>query len=609
MREITKACQEAAKRMGSPNGVDACHAVNATVRCLMAGEVARQSSRGADPVVSTAKAVASMVRIAASTSGLSPNVVDEMIEGPICRVFCNAVAEWRYSPKDVGRAARALIDQTERCTAREIKSASHAAASAVANIKAEEKRESSLVGAAAREACEGCGMDTAEAARTGAEIAITSVLAANAQDNQDDSESYDPHKAASGAGLNELRASRLAAESISRFVAMRAVTSRKNKSSNGSVASIMESTFDALNVSDVHGSKCALRAVANALTANALDKNKSKVLVGKMCDEIVNVYMSSSSSPAEEEEKNTVATRTLVVEESLRAKILRMRRSGRAVDETARDAMTLALAANLDERHAFAMAQRLLAEILFRTRGGDSAPHLAAAAQFGSIMSESSDEVQWNPSAVLFARVLAMTGPVAASRALEAQFMSCPKILSPVVESSSSSGTNQTTQQQQGAVSVTVETQQEHHVVQDPKLVAMRQRRNLLEKNILYDYIVLPSAKRALESSKKPADVARVTLRSTMETYGVVLGDAIELAGRAAATVCVRDQLKDLPPGGLERDVRRMHSIALDTLKSLGMKHDDAERVSTEILAEIASREACQRVKDDHSISYVAFEM
>ena len=99
-------------------------------------------------------------------------------------------------------------------TAREIKSAAHAAASAVANIKAEEKRESRLVGAAAREACEGCGMNTAEAARTGAEIAMTSVLAANAQDNED-SEMYDPHKAASGAGLDESSAVRFCSRIVS----------------------------------------------------------------------------------------------------------------------------------------------------------------------------------------------------------------------------------------------------------------------------------------------------------------------------------------------------------------------------------------------------------
>ena len=387
---------------------------------------------------------------------------------------------------------------------------------------------------------------------------------------------------------------------------MRAVTSRK---SNDNVKSVMETTFDALKKADVHGSKCALRAVVNALTANALDKNKTKVFVGKMCDEIVNVYMSSAEGNQEEREKDSVATRTLVVEQSLRAKILRMRRSGRAVDETARDAMTLARAANFDERHAFAMAQRLLAEILFRTRGGDSAPHLAAAAQFGSVMSESSNEVQWNPSAVLFARVLAMTGPVAASRALEAQFMSCPKILSPVVESSSSSSYKNTTTSVRGVLDVTVkkiqQQQQEHHVVRDPNIVALRQRRNLLENNIMYDYVVLPSANRALESSKKPADVARAALRSAMEMHGVSLGNAIELAGRAAATVCVREQLKDLPPGGLKRDAQRMRSIAASALKSLGMKDDDVERVSTQVVAEIASREACQGVKEDRSVSYV----
>ena len=128
----------------------------------------------------------------------------------------------------------------------------------------------------------------------------------------------------------------------------------------------------------------------------------------------------------------------------------------------------------------------------------------------------------------------------------------------------------------------------------------LRERRNLLEKNILYDYVVLPSANRALETSKKPADVARAALRSAMEMHGVSLGNAIELAGRAAATVCVREQLKDLPPGGLKRDAQRMRSIAASALKSLGMKDDDVERVSTQVVAEIASR---RHVKESKRIT------
>ena len=61
IRAIVKAAKEAAKRMGSPDGVDACHAANATIRCLMAGEVARLSSTKGDPLLSSAKAIASMV--------------------------------------------------------------------------------------------------------------------------------------------------------------------------------------------------------------------------------------------------------------------------------------------------------------------------------------------------------------------------------------------------------------------------------------------------------------------------------------------------------------------------------------------------------------------
>ena len=157
-----------------------------------------------------------------------------------------------------------------------------------------------------------------------------------------------------------------------------------------------------------------------------------------------------------------------------------------------------------------------------------------------------------------------------------------------------------------GVLDVTVKkTQQEHNVVRDPKFVKLRQRRNLLENNIMYDYVVLPSANRALESSKKPADVARAALRSAIEMHGVSLGNAIELAGRASATVCVSEKLKDLPPGGLKRDSQRMRSIASSALKALGMKDDDVERVSTEVVAEIASREACQGVKEDRSVSYV----
>jgi hypothetical protein len=48
-----------------------------------------------------------------------------------------------------------------------------------------------------------------------------------------------------------------------------------------------------------------------------------------------------------------------------------------------------------------------------------------------------------------------------------------------------------------------------------------------------------------------------------------------------------------------------MRSIASSALKALGMKDDDVERVSTEVVAEIASREACQGVKEDRSVSYV----
>jgi len=522
-----------------------------------------------------------------------------MIEGPICRVFCNAIAEWRYSPRDIGRAARALIDQTGRSTAREIKSAAHAAASAVANMKADEKRESHLVGAAAREACEGCGMSKIEAARTAAEIAMTSVLAANAQDDEDN-EMHNPHKAVSGAGLDESRAARVAALACARFAAMRAVTSSKTKLS---VESVMKTTFEALKVSNIHGDRCALRAVVNALTADALDKNKSRVFVGKMCDEIVKVYASSSNS--DQEEENDSSTRLLVVEESLRAKILRMRRSGRPLDETARDAMTLACAANLDERRAFALAQRLLADILFQTRSADSVPHLTAAAQFGSVMSESSNEVQWNQSAILFARVLAMSGPVAAARALEAQFMSCPKILRPIIDSNTSSSSSSS--KQRDDVTVVVETQQQHHVVQDPRLVKATQRRDVLETNLMYEYVVLPSATRALETSKNISDVAHIAMRSAMEMYGISVAQAIELGGKAVATACVRDRLKDLPPSSLQRDVTGMRSIAFKALGVLGMRSGDAQRVATEIIAEIASLDACQSVKEESASSYVVF--
>lgn len=182
---IVRACKDAAKGSGSPEGVDVCHAVNATLRCLMAGEVARHSTRP-DPINATAKAVASMVNVAAKASGLNQNIVDELIEGPICRVFARAVAEWRYNPSDIGRAVRALMNETGRSTAREIKTSAHAAASTLANMKAGEKHSSKLVGRVALEACLGCGMSKAEASRTAAEIAIKSVLAARAQDDDDD---------------------------------------------------------------------------------------------------------------------------------------------------------------------------------------------------------------------------------------------------------------------------------------------------------------------------------------------------------------------------------------------------------------------------------------